>query len=120
MRKNIWLWVFYDFANSFAYITVSFYFALWFVSDHGASNAWISLAVAIATIILLFTLPAFGVVSDRTGKRMPFLIVFSLLTFISLAALGVTALAISSFTPMILALVIILYFLFHYFYQASL
>ncbi|MBI2476705.1 MFS transporter [Candidatus Uhrbacteria bacterium] len=119
-KRSIWLWASYDFANSLAFVNVSFYFTLWFVQDHNVSDIWVSVPVALSTIVLLFTLPAFGAVSDRIKRRTPFLITFSLLAIASLFLLGFTAIRSTVFTSSTLLLVVILYFLFQYFYQASL
>lgn len=119
-KRNVWLWAFYDFANSLAFVNVSFYFALWFVQDHKISDIWVSVPVALSTIILLFTLPAFGALSDRLRRRMPFLIIFTLLAIASLFFLGLVAIKSPSFGSSVLFLIVALYFLFQYFYQASL
>lgn len=120
MQKRTWLWALYDFANSLAYINVSFYFALWFVSDLGARDLWMSLAVATTTVLLLFTLPNVGAWSDRLGRRMPFLIGSSLLAIGSLAALGLIAPNVHELTPGFTFLIILLYGAFQFFYQAAL
>ena len=72
-KKDIFFWALYDFANSIAYVGFIFYFGLWLVSDMGASDTWLSGAVALSTVLLLFTLPVLGHLSDRIRKRMPFL-----------------------------------------------
>ncbi len=118
--KYVWLWALYDFANSLAFVNVSFYFVLWLVQDHNISDIWVSIPVAFATIILLFTLPAFGALSDRLQKRMPFLRIFTLLSIVSLFLLGLVAIKSPTFTSFTLFVVVALYFLFQYFYQASL
>ena len=119
-KRNVWLWAFYDFANSLAFVNVSFYFALWLVSDKGASDIWISIPVALSTIALFFTLPAFGRISDRIRRRMPFLRAFTLITALFLFLLGLLAINITSLTFATLISLGIIYFLFQYFYQASL
>lgn len=118
-KKDVWLWAFYDFANSLGFINLSFYFTLWFVADKRAPETWISIAVALATILMLFTTPIFGRMSDRVRKRMPFLISFTLISILSYLFLGWIAIK-SDFNHSTALIVITLYFLFNYFYQSSL
>ena len=119
-KKRIWLWSLYDFANSLAFINVSFYFVLWFVSDLKGSSIWVSIPVALSTIVLFFTLPALGAFSDKIRRRMPFLIVFSLCAIVSLFLLGFLAVKTNALSQPVLIGIVILYFLFQYFYQAAL
>lgn len=119
-KIRIWLWVSFDFANSLGYVAVSFYFPLWLVRDHEISDLWVSVPVALATIVLFFTLPPLGALSDRWQKRRPFLLFTALFACCMLFLLGVIGMNVQTFTPFILGIVVILYFLFQYFYQASL
>lgn len=119
-KKQILLWSLYDFANSLGFIAVAFYFSLWFVSDNNKADIWISATAALATLVLLFTLPVFGVMSDRLGKRMPFLKIFTFLAFFSLFGLGFFANYFSVLTLSATIVIILFYFLFQYFYQGGL
>lgn len=119
-RKNVWLWALYDFANSFGFVGVLFYFGLWFVSDLHGSDVWMSSAVALSTIALLFTVPFLGRLSDDMGRRMPFLSSLSILCIFSLLALGLFGSTIGTLTIGRTVGIIALYFLFQYFYQAAL
>jgi len=86
-KKAIWLWSLYDFANSIAFVGVMFYFGPWFVKTMGGSDTWMSVAIALSTLLLLFVLPFLGHLSDRRGKRMPFLSGMTLLYIASLSCL---------------------------------
>ncbi len=119
-RKKIWLWCLYDFANSLAMTSFSFYFVLWLIDDHQKGDLWVSVPVALSTLLLFFTLPALGGRSDRQGKRMPYLIGFTWISFMTLFLLGILALKINVFTWIPLFLITFLYFLFQYSFQASL
>lgn len=119
-KKDIWLWAFYDFGNSLGFINVSFYFALWFVADKKAPDFWISIAVALATVLMLFTTPVFGKMSDKMGKRMPFLKVFTFTAIFTLFILGLIVIKTDVFKYSTALAIIILYFFFNYFYQSSL
>jgi len=118
-KKDIWLWALYDFANSIAYVGFVFYFGLWFVAEMGGSDLWISGAVAISTVVLLFTLPIFGHLSDRTHRRMPFLLVLSLLCMAAMVGLGLVAGSVDVLTFSSAAIVMAMYFCVQYFYQSS-
>ncbi len=118
-KRDIWLWALYDFANSMAFAGVMFYFSLWFVVDMGGSDLWISVAVALVTILLLLTLPLLGHLSDRMRRRMPFLAAISFFCMFSLLLLGVFGNTVESLTLPSSAIIIVLYFCFQYFYQAS-
>jgi len=118
-KRDIWLWALYDFANSMAFAGVMFYFSLWFVVDLGASDLWISVAVAVVTILLVFTLPILGHLSDHMRRRMPFLAMMSFLCIVSLLLLGFIGNTLESLTQISTVIIIVLYFCFQYFYQAS-
>ncbi|MEK7151089.1 MAG: MFS transporter [Patescibacteria group bacterium] len=118
-NKNIWYWVIFDFANSLGNITLAFYFTLWFVADLGGADIWVSGTLALATIVLLLTLPVLGSISDRLRRKMPFFRVFTILGISSLMALGIVAGKISVLTFPSIILITGLYFLFQYFFQGS-
>ncbi|MBI3627018.1 MFS transporter [Candidatus Uhrbacteria bacterium] len=116
--KAVWLWSLYDLANSLAFANVSFYFSLWLVRDKHISDIWVSLPAAISTIALILTVPYLGFLSDRLGRRMPFLVGSSLLAIGSLLTFGV--LSTQTSTRLIITLIVIFYCFFQYFYQAAL
>lgn len=119
-NRNFWLWVFYDFANSLAYIALSFYFALWFSVDEKQPESLVGVVLAFSTIFLLCTLPFFGKYSDALQKRKPFLVWFTNLSILTLAGLGWVAITNTLTSSWKLALTLTFYFLFQYFYQGSL
>ncbi|NOS67671.1 MAG: MFS transporter [Candidatus Peribacteraceae bacterium] len=118
-RTRILLWALYDFANSLAFANVSFYFGLWFISQHGASDAWMSASVAVVTIMLLGFLPFLGRLSDGVRLRMPFLIACTLLTIITLLALGFFMHGVTTLTTGATVAVFVLYSFFHLFYMSN-
>ncbi len=120
MKKHIWLWTSYDLANSLASVTVAFYFSLWLVKERGASDLWVSLPMAIATFILLITLPYFGKLSDQMGKRKPFLAVTTTVAAAALMALGWYASGVDVLTNGSLAVIVILFSVYQYCFQAAL
>lgn len=70
MRRNIFLWALYDFANSFVYIAFLLYFSQWIVADQNISDLWFNLSFAIASILLLLTAPFVGVKLDEKWKNI--------------------------------------------------
>lgn len=118
-KKRIFLWTLYDFANSLAFINLSFYFSLWLVTEQKKSDLWISATLALATIALLFTLPVFGKLSDASQRKMPYLRIFTLASIISLFALGLVAIKAGTLSTASVFLVATFYFLFQYFYQGG-
>ena len=117
-RRNIWLWAFYDFANSIAFVNVSFHFALWFIAQQHASDAWMSVSVAATTVAMLIVLPVLGRMSDDRGRRLPFLAVCTMMSILALLGLGVVAAIAPTFTLPVTIFVFVLYSLFNLFYMS--
>jgi UMF1 family MFS transporter len=89
-------WALYDFANTiFSYAVVSYAIGLWLVDDarFGEGNGNLAFSVAIAASVGLNALvsPVLGALSDRGGgRRLPFLLFFTLLCIIPTAFIGVS------------------------------
>jgi MFS transporter, UMF1 family len=87
-------WSLYDFANTiFSYAVVSYAIGLWLVDDarFGEGNGNLAFSVGIATSVGLNALvsPILGALSDRGGgRRLPFLLFFTLLCIIPTALIG--------------------------------
>ncbi|MEK7614977.1 MAG: hypothetical protein AAB431_01175, partial [Patescibacteria group bacterium] len=90
-----WQWGLYDFANSLANVAVSFYFVLWFVENLKSQDYFVSLVVALVTIILLCTLPQIGARADHLGTHVRDLTILTICSIVSLCLLSVTALSVS-------------------------
>src|SRR3989338_1834670 len=117
---GVFLWVLYDFANSFLSAALEgLYFSQWVVIDNKFPDIWYGGTFAAATLLLLVTAPFLGAWSDTHGKKMPFLKVSTIAIIIFGVILGIVS---NSFLPattkVILALVV--FFFIQYFYQASL
>jgi len=118
MKKIIKLWYLYDFANSFASVVLLFYYPL-ILSEKGASNNWIGVSASIATGILLLSLPYLGAYSDRTGRRLYFIRIASVLMFISLAVMAFLTQKSEIFSTLILFILSFFYILFQVCFQGS-
>jgi len=75
-------WALYDFANTiFSFAIVSFAMSLWAIRFLGEAGGqfWFTFAVSISVLINAAVSPVLGAMSDRTGRRKPFLGVFTAL-----------------------------------------
>lgn len=73
-------WALYDFANTiFSFAIVSFAMSLWAISFLGeaAGQFWFTAAVSISVLINAAVSPVLGAMSDRVGRRKPFLAFFT-------------------------------------------
>lgn len=91
-RRAIVSWCLYDWANS-AYNTIittfvfSVYFARGVVGDPVAGTARWSAALTAAGIAIALLSPVLGAIADRSGRRKPWMAVFTALTVLFSAAL---------------------------------
>ena len=86
-------WALYDFANTiFSFAVVSTAIGLWAV-DAGRfgerdGNVVISIAIAASVALNALVSPILGAVSDRGGRRLPFLLFFTALCVVPTAFIG--------------------------------
>jgi MFS transporter, UMF1 family len=86
-------WAMYDFANTiFSFAVVSGAIGLWLTDDRrfGAGPGQLVLSVAVALSVGLNALvsPILGALSDRGGRRLPFLLFFTALCIVPTAVIG--------------------------------
>ncbi|MEO8229535.1 MAG: MFS transporter [Chloroflexota bacterium] len=86
-------WALYDFANTiFSFAVVSGAIGLWLTDDSrfGAGPGQLVLSVAVALSVGLNALvsPILGALSDRGGRRLPFLLFFTVLCIVPTAVIG--------------------------------
>jgi UMF1 family MFS transporter len=75
-------WALYDFANTiFSFAIVSFAMSLWAIRFLGEAGGqfWFTFAVSGSVLVNAAVSPVLGAMSDRTGRRKPFLGVFTAL-----------------------------------------
>jgi UMF1 family MFS transporter len=83
-------WALYDFSNTiFSMNVASLYFAAWFVGDLGASSTAYASLNAIASILVVLSIPVLGAVSDVRRRRTPWVVGFTLVACAACAAIGV-------------------------------
>ena len=73
-------WALYDFANTiFSFAIVSYAMSLWAIRFLGEAGGqfWFTFAVSISVLLNAAVSPVLGAMSDRTGRRKPYLGVFT-------------------------------------------
>lgn len=84
-------WALYDFANTiFSLNIISVYFPQFIVQDRGLNDAVYAYPMSAALLVVALIMPALGAMSDRSGRRMPWLIATTLLTVAMTAIMGLT------------------------------
>lgn len=87
--KERWSWALYEFANTiFSMNIATLYFAVWLVSDLHGSNTDVAIGNAIASVLVMLSLPALGAISDVTRRRKPWVVGFTLAAVLATVAIG--------------------------------
>jgi UMF1 family MFS transporter len=82
-------WVLYDLANTiFSLNIVSLYFSIWVVNVMGGGDAAYGFASSLSMAVIFVASPFLGALTDQAPRRMPFLIVSTLLAVALTLALG--------------------------------
>ena len=84
-------WALYDFANTiFSFAIVSFAMSLWTIRflGEGPGTFWFTVAVSGSVLVNAIVSPILGAMSDRVGRRKPFLAVFTAVCIIGTLAIG--------------------------------
>ena len=84
-------WALYDFANTiFSFAIVSFGMSLWAIRFLGERNGTVAFTLAVSASVLVNAAvsPILGAMSDRAGRRKPFLAVFTALCIGSTLVIG--------------------------------
>jgi MFS transporter, UMF1 family len=96
--RERWSWALYDFSNTiFSMNVATLYFAVWFVTDIGASSVQYATANGIASVMVVAAIPVLGAISDARRRRKSWVVGFTLLSCVAtmlMAAFGVTSLPI--------------------------
>ena len=69
-KRNVFLWMLYDFANSIVSIVFFLYFAQWIVVNKGVPDLYFNLTFTISAILLIFTVPLTGTLLDKFLRRI--------------------------------------------------
>lgn len=73
MKKRVFVWGLYDFANSFVFISFLLYFSKWIVVNKGLSDFWYNATFILGSVGLLFFAPYLGSKADRLNKGRKYL-----------------------------------------------
>ena len=92
-KKNIFLWVLYDFANSIVSIVFFLYFSQWLVIDKSIPDIRFNLTFTISALALLFTAPLSGSLLDKSLRRITGLRYTTILTAIFYGLCAIFALS---------------------------
>jgi UMF1 family MFS transporter len=88
--RERWSWAFYDFANTiFSMNVASLYFVVWLVDDLGASNTLYAVTNAIASALVVISIPVLGAISDARRRRKWWVVGFTIAACLGCAAIGV-------------------------------
>ena len=119
-KKRLFVWSLYDFANSIVQINWLLYLSQWLVVDRGLPEIWYGSVYSVVTLLLLVTSPLMGVYSDRLSKKLPILLIMSVVTAVTFIGVGVLTIKSPFAERFTLILVLGMFFISNYFYQASL
>jgi UMF1 family MFS transporter len=108
-------WALYDFANTiFSFAIVSGAIGLWLTDDSrfgpATGQAVLSIAIIISVGLNAIVSPVLGALSDRGGRRLPFLLAFTALCMAPTAVIGISGPAVG----------VLLFILANFSYQAAL
>lgn len=84
-------WALYDFANTiFSFAIVSFAMSLWAIRFLGEADGtfWFTAAVSVSVLLNAIVSPVLGAMSDRVGRRKPFLAFFTVACIAGTAVIG--------------------------------
>src|SRR5215216_7617054 len=87
-KLAVWAWVLYDFANTiFSVSILTVFFPLWIDQQIG-DGAWlVNLATAVSALLVFFTAPVLGAMADLRQRRLPYLVVLTVISVLLTAGL---------------------------------
>ena len=89
-RLERFSWALYDFSNTiFSMNVASLYFSAWLVQDLGATSTLYATLNAVASIMVVLSIPVLGALSDARRRRQPWVVGFTLVACAACAAIGV-------------------------------
>ncbi len=88
----MWSWALYDFANTiFSLNIISTYFPQYIVEDRKLNDAVYAYPQSFALLLVAIIMPLLGAMSDRAGRRIPWLAGFTFLCIAMTAVMGLTS-----------------------------
>ena len=114
--RERWSWALYDFANTiFSMNVLSLYFVVWLVEELGRTNTEYAVVNAVASAVILVSIPLLGAVSDARRRRKWWVVGFTVAACITTIAMGVFGQA----TNRSIAAIFITFIIANYAYQAA-
>jgi UMF1 family MFS transporter len=90
-KFTIFSWSMYDFANTmFSMNVISLYFPVLIIVNMKSADIVYSSVLSGSMLFAALSAPVFGAISDRLGRRMPFLIILTLICCLFTACIGVS------------------------------
>src|SRR5215210_321693 len=90
-NRAVWSYVLFNFGDTpFAATILTLYFPLWLTEQYGAGPALFNYATAIASLLVVLIAPALGAICDLRQRRLPYLVVLTLVTVFCTFALDFT------------------------------
>ena len=84
----MWSWALYDFSNTIFSISIlSFFFPLWLGDELGAGAGVVNGATAVSALLVVATAPVLGAMADLRQRRVPYLVVLTLIAVVLTAVL---------------------------------
>lgn len=88
-RRATTSWILYDMANTiFSFNIVSSFYSLWLVRDLGIAETVFAVGNSVSMAVMLLLAPPLGALSDRTRRRIPFLVASTVACVTLTAVLG--------------------------------
>ena len=98
---------------------VSLYFALWITVDNGLDDLWVGLSNSLSMFLVAITLPLLGVLSDMAGRRVPYLVLMTVISCVATAMIGAVGMMCES-GLVLAATALFLFVIANYAYQGGL
>ena len=87
----VWAWVLYDFANTiFSLSILTVFFPAWVDQQVGSASGWLfNSATAFSALLVFLTAPILGAMADLRQRRVPYLVVLTLISVLLTVGLDV-------------------------------
>ncbi|PIN75485.1 hypothetical protein COV18_02945 [Candidatus Woesearchaeota archaeon CG10_big_fil_rev_8_21_14_0_10_37_12] len=96
LKKEVFYWGMYDLANTiFSALFVTFFFPFYVKTFLGGNEFQIGLVFGLSMLLVAILVPIIGAWSDNLGRRMPFIIIFTVICCLLTLLVSYTTLALA-------------------------